>query len=96
MSYRTPQAHHIGVAEKGLYGFEELARQAIRKQAAAWAAVALERGWITSEQSKNFYTVLLPQAIFDLMQGFDTEACVAACRAFLARVDKEQKELVNE
>lgn len=83
--YRKPEMFRIESGERKLYQLETRLKAALKDAAEEWGRIAAEERVITEAQREDFYHVLLPQALFDLMDGYDIEACIAACQAYLEK-----------
>ena len=83
--YRIPVNGHFGIstATARLYRLEER-----RDEAIEGAARELGKLWGNSE--KNFWTDTMPQALYDILERFDTQAALAAAKAFVRNHEHEE------
>ena len=86
--YRYPTLIRIGKEEKKLYDAEEKLHKAMIDATEALQKAYQRRG----NPIEDFYKEALPQALFDLLDRFETGASVTACLAFLA-MQREKGEI---
>lgn len=87
--YKRPQSYRINSDERKLYLLETELRKKLKECAEEWGRIAAENDWISDGERGDFYGVLLPQALFDLMDAYDTKACAAVCEAYLEKAKKD-------
>lgn len=87
--YKKPELIFIGHDAEKLYSLENDRNESIKKCAEEWLNVQ-------NLSKYDFWKVAIPQALFDVLESFDTRAAYLAAKSFIEYAETKKAETIQD